>query len=137
MDALEKLRGMREGLAGVTELLLALLDDLDGDEALEDGDEDQAVDDGPIDEDELDLAVDDIGEPTYGSIESYPTGANLTSTYHFAGAITRPGQGDQTCWGGGPTPASLDELEPVCEDEGGACEDEGGEHDGREPEDGI
>ncbi|RXF73898.1 hypothetical protein [Hansschlegelia zhihuaiae] len=38
MDPLEKLRAMREGLGGVAELLLALLDDLDGDEALEDGD---------------------------------------------------------------------------------------------------
>lgn len=49
MDPIAKLRNIRDGLAGVTELLVALLDDLDGDENLEDTDEDKAVDDDRCD----------------------------------------------------------------------------------------
>lgn len=49
-DPILKLRAVRDGLAGITELLLHVLDDLDGDENLEDTDEDQAVDDERCDE---------------------------------------------------------------------------------------
>ncbi|MGQ2909354.1 MAG: hypothetical protein ACT6QU_15545 [Aliihoeflea sp.] len=41
---------IRQGLEGVIELLIAMLDSLDGDENLEDTDEDQAVDDDRCDE---------------------------------------------------------------------------------------
>ncbi|MCO6385920.1 hypothetical protein [Aliihoeflea sp. 40Bstr573] len=66
-DAITKLRTVRDGLAGITELLLAVLDDLDGDCDLEDTDADQAVDDDRCDErdsgdDEPWLA----GHPTWG-----------------------------------------------------------------------
>lgn len=49
-DAITKLRTMRNGLAGMAELLIALLDELDGDPDLEDSDEDAQVDDERCDE---------------------------------------------------------------------------------------
>ncbi len=50
MDPVEKLRAMRDGLGGIVEMLVALLDTLDGDENLEDSDEDAQVDDERCDE---------------------------------------------------------------------------------------
>ena len=60
-DAIRTLRTLREGLAGVTELLLALLDEIDGDCDIEDSDEDQAVDD-----DRCDVADSGDDEPWLG-----------------------------------------------------------------------
>ncbi|MBL0934254.1 MAG: hypothetical protein IBJ07_05845 [Rhizobiaceae bacterium] len=58
---------IRQGLEGVIELLIAMLDTLDGDENLEDTDEDRAVDDDRCDE--CDCGDDEpwlAGHPTWG-----------------------------------------------------------------------
>ena len=96
MDPLAKLRMMRAGLGGVVELLVGLLDNLDGDENLEDGDEDKQVDDDRCDvadsgDDEpslggpswgeVDLELDDSdNEPSLGRIETIDQTANCGST---------------------------------------------------------
>jgi hypothetical protein len=62
MDPLDKLRTMRAGLGGVVELLVAMIDDLDGDENLEDSDDDKQVDD-----DRCDVPDSGDDEPSIGS----------------------------------------------------------------------
>lgn len=70
MDPVEKLRAIRAGLGGVVELLVAMLDDLDGDENLEDADEDTQVDD-----DRCDVADSGDYEPSLGRLETIHQGS--------------------------------------------------------------
>lgn len=69
MDPLAKLRSMRDGLGGVIELLVALVDDLDGDELLEDDTEDRAVDDDRIDAADSGDDEPSLGGPSWGEVD--------------------------------------------------------------------
>ncbi|MBZ9710549.1 hypothetical protein LB543_28020 [Mesorhizobium sp. ESP7-2] len=77
-DAILKLRSIRSGLAGIAELLVAVLDDLDGDPNLEDGADVEGVnEDGGDILDEPHDGRDGDDEPSLGWTEKASLGGNL------------------------------------------------------------